>query len=176
MTTENLDAIQTFYQAGKAAFERGQYRQSIEQLEQACALVNRTSRLGGEVHMWLVTAYEAAGKRDEAIALCEIMGRHPDPTTAKQSKRLLYILKAPRLKMRPEWVTPIPDLAALEDNPDTSAGVSSYRPSKVRSPKPRPVEEPAPIDWSQVNTKDNQFIWVALGAIACTIGGLLWWM
>ena len=31
-----------------------------------------------------------------------------------------------------------------------------------------------PIDLSQVNTQDNQFIWVALGVIFLIIGGLIW--
>ncbi|HEY9814702.1 MAG TPA: tetratricopeptide repeat protein [Candidatus Obscuribacterales bacterium] len=177
MTTEKPDLIQRFYHLGKDAFERGQYRTAIEHLEKATALVNRISPLGGEVQMWLVTAYEAAGLREEAIALCETLSRHPDYTTSKQGRRLLYILKAPRLKTRPEWITPIPDLGNLEEGSSTAGqGVSSYRPSSSRPSKPRPKPEPEPIDWSQVKTEDNRFVWVALGAIALTLGGLAWFI
>ena len=56
------------YQSGKAAFERGEYRASIEHLSTARNLVNLSSGLGGEVQMWLVMAYEAAGQKAEAIA------------------------------------------------------------------------------------------------------------
>lgn len=128
MTTDKLELVHRFYQLGKDAFERGQYRAAIEQLEKACGLVNRASPLGGEVQMWLVTAYEAAGLREEAIALCETVSRHPDVTARKQGRRLLYILRAPRLKPRPEWITPIPDLSTLEDGSTTGQGISSYRP------------------------------------------------
>jgi tetratricopeptide (TPR) repeat protein len=174
VTSETSELIQQYYQSGKDAFERGHYRQAIETLEKACSLVNRSSALGGEIQMWLLTAYQAAGKLEEAIALCQTVSRHPDPTTAKQGRRLLYILKAPRLKMRPEWITPIPDLAALEDNPTAQTGLSEYRTKiKPRRKRSKPQEEDLePIDWSQINTRDNQFVWVALGAIALTLGGL----
>ena len=175
MTSETSERIQQHYQSGKVAFERGHYRQSIEQLEQALELVTRGSSLGGEIQIWLLTAYQAAGKLEEAIALCQKVSRHPDPTTAKQGKRLLYILKAPKLRTRPEWITPIPDLAALEDNPTAQAGLSEYR-TKIKPRRKRPKkqedEDLEPIDWSQINTRDNQFVWVALGAIALTLGGL----
>ncbi|MDX2215416.1 MAG: hypothetical protein SFY66_19290 [Oculatellaceae cyanobacterium bins.114] len=172
-STETLELVKAHYQSGKAAFERGAYRQSVQALEKAASLVNRTSRLGGEIQIWLVTAYEAAEQREEAIALCEKLTRHPDHDTRKQGSRLLYILKAPRLKTRPEWLTQIPDLAALDISERDTKG--AYTPAK-RPPRPRPSVEPnlEPIDLSQVNTKDNRFIWVALIAIALIFGSLLW--
>jgi tetratricopeptide (TPR) repeat protein len=176
VTTDKLELVHRFYQLGKDAFERGQYRAAIEQLEKACGLVNRASPLGGEVQMWLVTAYEAAGLREEAIALCETVSRHPDVTARKQGRRLLYILRAPRLKPRPEWITPIPDLSTLEDGSTAGQGISSYRPPASRPKRSRPEPDPEPIDWSQVNTQDNRFVWVALAAIALTVGGLAWFI
>ncbi|NEQ28041.1 MAG: hypothetical protein F6K28_55440, partial [Microcoleus sp. SIO2G3] len=97
MNTENLQVAQTQYQAGKTAFERGDYRQSVQALEKAVSLVARNTRVGGEMQFWLVTAYQAAEQQQEAIALCEQLTRHPDLQTRQQAKRLLYILKAPRL-------------------------------------------------------------------------------
>jgi len=36
-------------------------------------------------------------------------------------------------------------------------------------------QKPEPLDISQVNTRDNRFIWAALIAIALTLAGLIWW-
>ncbi len=172
MSEESLEIVKTEYQAGKAAFERGQYRHSVQCLEKAAALVDRNSRLGGEVQIWLVTAYEAAGQRQEAIGLCTQLQNHPSYETRKQSRRLRYILEAPQLKRPAEWMTQIPDLASLPDN------VAETRLGRAAAPvksKPRQPTQPEPVDLSQVNTKDNLFIWVALGAIAITLAGL-WWL
>ncbi|HAX80548.1 MAG TPA: hypothetical protein DCY88_33115 [Cyanobacteria bacterium UBA11372] len=172
MSQESLEIVKTEYQAGKAAFERGQYRQSVQCLEKAAALVERNSRLGGEVQIWLVTAYEAAGQRQEAIALCTKLESHPSYETRKQGRRLRYILEAPQLKRPAEWMTQIPDLASLPDNAaETRLGRAA---APVKS-KPRTPPKPEPVDLSQVNTKDNLFIWVALAAIAITLVGL-WWL
>lgn len=171
MSSENRDKAKIEYQAGKAAFERGDYRQSVEYLEKASALVVRNSRLGGEVQMWLVTAYEAAGQRTEAIALCKQLKRHPDPETNKQSRNLLYILEAPQLERRPEWLTEIPDLTAVSESEHKFRQGSGV---KRANPLPTKRIEAEPIDLSQVNTKDNRFIWVALIAISLILGGLVW--
>lgn len=171
MSAESLEIVKTEYQAGKSAFEGGQYRQSVQHLEKASALVDRNSRLGGEVLLWLVTAYEAADRKKEAIALCKQLDRHPSIETRKQSRRLLYILEAPQLNRRPEWLTQIPDLGAIGDN-ETKSRLGNPT-SSVKSPPPsRPQTEP--VDLGQVNTKDNLFIWVALIAAVLTLGGLLW--
>lgn len=176
MSDEQLAKVRQLYQAGKAAFERGSYRQSVETLEQANGLVNRTSRLGGEVQMWLVNAYQANGQQQEAIALCKLVSRHPDYNTAKQGKRLLYILEAPKLKSRPEWMTTIPDLGSLDEFEGSSL-VQKYaanRPKKGRSPRPKPTPPPEPLDPSQINTKDNGFVWIALIITVLTVGSLFW--
>ncbi len=169
---QNKEQFQIEYQAGKAAFERGDYRVSVKHLEAASALMNRTSRLGGEAQIWLVTAYDAAGQKAEAIALCEQLSRHPDPETRKQGKRLLYILSAPQLKRPAEWMTQIPDLGTIaESDPKDRRGSQSPVATSNRKPK----EELELLDLSQVNTKDNQFIWVALIALSLIVGGLVWY-
>lgn len=171
VSSENQEKFRVEYQAGIAAFEWGDYRKAVKHLEVASALIARNSRQGGEAQIWLVTAYEAAGQRTEAIALCKQLGRHPDPETRKQGKRLLYIMEAPQLARNPEWLTEIPDLTALADGDDkfrrgsaTANGSSSQKQQKA----------PEPIDLSQVNTKDNRFIWVALIAAALSFCGLVW--
>ncbi len=166
--TERSEIAKKEYIEGVAAFERGQYRESVQCLEKASALVNRDSGFGGKVLIWLVTAYEATGQQAEAIALCEQIKKHPDAETSKQGKRLLYIMQAPQLKRPSEWLTQIPDLAAISDNTNQTR-LSGNSP---RTP-PKPLAAPEPVDLSQVNTKDNQFIWVSLLIIGLTIG-LLW--
>ena len=169
--TETLEIIKIESEAGKAAFERGQYRESVQHLEKASALAARNSRLGGEVQIWLVTAYEAAEQRTEAIALCEQLKSHPDSETSKRARQLLYIMQAPQLKRPTEWLTQIPDLGAVPDNV-TQTRLGTRAVGSNRSQQQRP--EPSTIDLAQVNTRDNRFIWVTLIALGRTLAGLLW--
>ncbi|MEG3858806.1 tetratricopeptide repeat protein [Microcoleus sp. herbarium12] len=171
MSSENLEIVQTEYQAGRAAFESGLYAQAIQSLETATGLVDRTSRLGGEVQMWLVTAYEASGDTERAIELCRKLTRHPRQETRQQAKRLLFILEAPKLTIPDEWTVKIPDLAALDENQSINFQANPNADIKYAKPKP-PV--PEPVDLSQVNTKDNRFIWVALIATIIIFCSLVW--
>jgi tetratricopeptide (TPR) repeat protein len=172
--SEDLEQAGLDFHAGKDAFERGQYRQAIEALQRSIALFGRNSAAGGEAQIWLVNAYQAAGQNLEAIALCEGLGSHPDLKTRKQSRRMIYILKAPKLKLKDEWVTKIPDLSKLDEANGKKRASSGYPP-----PPPRPLPKPKsfvsePVDLNKVETKDNGFVWLALGAIALTVAGLIW--
>lgn len=175
MSSEQTETIKTHLQAGKTAFERGEYRKAVEYLEAANNQAEPQTRLGGEIQIWLVTAYEALGLRSQALDLCRQVSRHPDYQTRKQGNRLLYILEAPRLVTRPEWLTQIPDLASLPDsetgNPRNAGGGSGGQSSQPQ--KPRFQLEPA--DLSQVNTQDHWFTWVALGVAALLLVGVLLW-
>jgi len=171
VSSEKLEIVQTEYQAGRVAFESGLYAQAVQSLETATGLVDRTSRLGGDVQTWLVTAYEASGDTERAIGLCGQLTRHPRLETRQQAKRLLFILEAPKLTIPPEWMVKIPDLTALEENESSSfqvgPNVSFVKPA---IPKRNAIDEP--VDLSQVNTQDNRFIWVALIAIFLILAGL----
>lgn len=169
------EMAKTFYQAGKAAFESGQYRQAISMLEKATSLLPNTSILGGEVGIWLVMAQDAAGRYDDAIALCAQLAKHPHAETAQQGKRLLYILKAPKLKTNPECNSKIPDLTQIGDADFSAPTLSGYPQPKVRKRKPKPDPEAlTPIDWSQIDTKDNQFVAIALGITTLLLLGWAW--
>lgn len=170
VNTESLELARTRYQAGKIAFENGKYRESVENLEKARDLLERNTRLGGEVEIWLVTAYEAAGRTEDAIALCQQLRRHPHSETRDQARRLVYILQAPKLKRPSNWMTEIPDLGAISDN----EAKIRIAPKPRTSPQRKPLTEREFVDLSQVNTKDNRFIWVALIAIGLTISYLVW--
>lgn len=170
VTPVEIQQVTVAYQAGKIAFERGRYREAVQNLVKASALATPNSRLGGEVQIWLVTAYEAAGQPESAIALCRQLSRHPDPETRKQSRRLLYILEAPQLNLRPEWSSQIPDLSSVTDSdPREFQGhaATTARPARQAAP-------PKPVDLNQVNTQDNQFLWLALLTLVLIIGGLAW--
>ena len=170
VSSESLEIAKRRYRNGKAAFENGQYRKAVEELEKACALLDRNSKLGGEMQIWLATAYEAAGRSQEAIDLCEQLKLHPYPDTSKEARRLQYILKAPKLIRPKEWMTEIPDLGGLSD--DGSKVRLTVSPKKSSGPKE--PEELEFIDLSQVNTEDNRFILLTLIIIAVTLGSLIW--
>lgn len=173
MTAEPIDQAKNEYAYGQDAFERGRYRESVEHFERAVDAARPNTRLGGEIQAWLVNAYSAVGREPEAIALCQLLTRHPYPEIRKQAKNLLYILQAPSLERREEWITKIPDLASLSNEGGNNGGTYvSAIPSKATHRKKRETEE-EPIDLSKVNTRDNGFLWLALSAIALVLIGLV---
>ncbi|MGL5879083.1 MAG: tetratricopeptide repeat protein, partial [Xenococcaceae cyanobacterium] len=86
----------------------------------------------------------------------------------------LYIIEAPKLKRPKEWMTEIPDLAKVETSDSKSQYASA---NKVKNSNKIKANSniPESIDLSQVNTKDNQFIWVALLLSILTLAGLFFW-
>ena len=167
MTADNQEKFRQQYQAGKQALERGKYRLSIEHLEAAKDLVAPYSRKGGEVQIWLVTAYQAANQLEKAIALAQELTVHPDTQTREQAQRILYIIKAPVLERPREWMSQIPDLA------EADKGASRYVTAKKKAAAPTELEledlEPTPVD-----SADNQFIWFAVILVTLIIGSLVW--
>ncbi|MDJ0615741.1 MAG: outer membrane protein assembly factor BamD [Calothrix sp. MO_192.B10] len=170
MSSESLEIAKNRYQQGKIAFENGHYREAVEQLEKAGALLAPHTKLAGDVQIWLVTAYDAAGRNEDAIALCEKLKRHPHFEISKEAKRVHYILTAPKLKRPQEWMTKIPDFSNISDNiSQASFAVRSPKSDQKKSLPQREI-----VDLSQVNTKDNRFIWVAAIAITLIFGSLVW--
>jgi hypothetical protein len=47
-----------YLEAGKQAYERGQYQDSVSFLQTAVEKAGKTSMLGGEALMWLALAYQ----------------------------------------------------------------------------------------------------------------------
>ncbi len=161
----------TDYQSGQIAFERGEYRQAVSCFLAAVAQVQPNTKIGGEVQVWLATAYEATGQISEAKALCQKLSGHPNLDTRQASKRMLYIMQAPELVRREEWMIEIPDLSHLEDAEGNSA--VNNMPTLPLPAKVKSIDEIyAPIDLSQVNTKDNGFIAIALILTIVTLIGL----
>lgn len=165
---KNREQFRAFYEVRKKALENGKYRISIENLESARKLIGFGTQLGAEVHMLLVTAYQAAGKKQEAIAICQELTAHPNMLMREKAKSVLYIINAPQLERPAEWMSQIPDLSGKE------AAKPQYVTTKRKKPPVKKEEELPEIDWSQVNTEDNQFIWFALVLAILTVGGLIW--
>ena len=166
MTANNREKFQQKYQAGKQALEKGQYRLSIENLEAAKELVAPNSRQGGEVQIWLVTAYQAANQIDRAIALCQELVTHPNTRTREQAQGILYIMKAPVLERPKEWMSEIPDLAGADQ------GASRYVAAKKKLVQNTPLEED--LELSPTDSQDNQFVWFALVLVSLILGSLVW--
>ncbi len=153
--------FETDYQAGQNALERGEYRQAVVYLQAAVAEVQSNTRLGGEVQICLVTVLEAAGEIAAATTICQKLLRHPTADIRQASKQMLYIMQAPELVRRDDWLTKIPDLSHLEDG-DGNSGVNNGSIPPPRS-QPKSLEERyPPLDISQVNTQDNGFTSIAL--------------
>lgn len=174
MSSENLELFETEYKAGKQAFERGQYRKSVQHLETGRENINSHSRLGGEIQIWLVTAYQAAGQIEAATSLCKKLTHHPRIETRQQAKRILLILEAPVLRTRPEWVTKIPDLGAISESDAKYRRGSGLVPQVKSAPRKPKTPKLEVVDPTKVNTKDNQFVWVALVLGILTLSGLVW--
>jgi tetratricopeptide (TPR) repeat protein len=172
MTEDPRALAKIQYANGQAAFERGSYREAVECFEAALASAKAATPLGGEIQTWLVNAYSAVGRQQEAIALCQVLTRHPDLDTRKQGKNLLYILQAPQLERPTNWMTQIPDLDALSADGAKSLGTAAYSVA-TKSTQRTKIEEP-PIDPSEINRKDNGFLWVALVGVALVLGGVVW--
>lgn len=154
------------FQSGKDAFERGQYRASIEALEAARESIALPSRQGGDLQLWLVTAYQAGDRLKEAIALCRQLTQHPNPDIRKKSKDLLYILEAPRLQRPKEWMTEIPNLAPSDDS----------QPRYVRSGDRKMPQQPTirVEDSRPIAPPNNAFFWFAIGIVLVGLVGMAW--
>lgn len=159
------------YAAGQLAFERGNYREAITALEEGIRLVGKATPLGGSIQLWLVNAYAAASRHQDAIALGEILAKHPDLEVRKQSKRVVDILKAPQLRRPKDWVVSVPDMSQLDRDEGELKNLGRYGTRSV-APKPAPPAKPVPDDLDNINTQENGFVWLCLAAIALALGSL----
>jgi tetratricopeptide (TPR) repeat protein len=168
MTANEQSQFLASFNQGKAAFERGQYRQSVAAFETAVKYSTLGSKRGGEAQLWLAMAHQAAGDADKAKKLCRPLIRHPDPDCRKQSQQVLAILQAPRLARPAEWMTPIPDLTDQENARPVTAQMRRPRRSK---PEPSPIQFE---DTRRMNTRDNGFILAAIALIVILFGATYW--
>ncbi|MEN9217293.1 MAG: tetratricopeptide repeat protein [Gloeomargarita sp. HHBFW_bins_162] len=138
------------YQDGVRAMESGRYREAVVALESARELAPHDP----QVKLWLVMAYEANQQGQLARDLCRELTEHPDPRIRQQSQRVLYILEAPQLQRRAEWLNQIP---LLTDEPSPSLTLG--KPRKLIPPEPPEIPVIYPV-------QNNYFIPVVLGGLS----------
>ncbi|CAI5477197.1 unnamed protein product [Closterium sp. Yama58-4] len=123
---------------GQQAYGRGVYDKSVAILEQALGNVEFTSKLAGEIQLWLAMAYDANGQRPECLALYrKLESNHPMPAIRNQAANMRYIAEAPKLKLSPDEILKVPIL----DKDNNSSGrtwsqmVTERRPKRIKKLK-----------------------------------------
>jgi hypothetical protein len=145
------------YHEGLRAMESGRYREAVAALESA-----RVSRPHDpQVKLWLVMAYEANQQRQLARDLCRELTSHPDPQIRQQSQRVLYILEAPQLQRRAEWLNEIP--------PITDEPLPSF---PLGKPKTKPLPLPPQPPTALIAVQTNYFVPIAL--VGISLGLIVW--
>jgi tetratricopeptide (TPR) repeat protein len=158
-----IETPKQLYQTAIVNFERGNYGTASRQLEQALAMVDPQTKLGGQVQLWLVNAYEATGKSEPAIALCQQLIRHTDYDVRQSANYVLGIISAPELARREDLVSKIPSLKEItEGDPGDRLSVKAEQRAKSR---PKPPPPPPELDLSipvqpSVNPNSDRFIGV----------------
>lgn len=117
---------------GKRLFEIEKYPDAIAQLQQAQILANSSNNsqtaLGGEIQIWLANAYDAIGETKRAIAICQKLINHSDPTINKQANFLISIFSAPEINKLENVTSTLPPLAM-----DRSQAPKSFNASQLSS-------------------------------------------
>lgn len=172
--SSEINSAEQLYQAAIANFEHGNYQDSVHQLEQAIELIDRGTKLGGEMQVWLVNAYDAVGRSTEAIALCRSLTKHPNIDVRKLAKYVLGILSAPKLRDLQGVVSEIPSFSTWGANsrqsnaPFGKRGSSSASAENTTNFNGIDIEDKSRLPTSNSNM---QFLWVmiALSIITLTI-------
>ncbi|MFQ3613600.1 MAG: hypothetical protein SNJ68_07795 [Cyanobacteriota bacterium] len=154
----------------QSGFERGQYRQVLEQVRQAQSRYPQS----GKLRLWQALAQEALGQTQEAILLAQTLVGNPDPEVAQQARYILGIWQAPRLRRPPEWLSEIPDLSQLEE-----AEPPEHRLAYQRSQRKSPHSSPAPQATEASNPSgadrfDTKLVWVLIGILSALLAVLAW--
>lgn len=144
------------YQEGVSNFESGNYQQAIAMLERARALAVLDTNLSGEILIWLANAYDAAGKTEDAIAICRSLKKHPVNNVRKSARYILGILTAPQLSKLEGVVSEVPIL----ESPDTYQSKPVARTQNSRDKAEKPFRE---VSLEKPNTNsNNNFLWFAI--------------
>eukprot|EP00747_Dinoflagellata_sp_TGD_P169194 gnl/TRDRNA2_/TRDRNA2_197511_c0_seq1.p1 gnl/TRDRNA2_/TRDRNA2_197511_c0~~gnl/TRDRNA2_/TRDRNA2_197511_c0_seq1.p1 ORF type:complete len:424 (-),score=63.57 gnl/TRDRNA2_/TRDRNA2_197511_c0_seq1:78-1349(-) len=127
------------YGEGVYAYSRGGYQDAYTYLRKALNKTDWFTQLGGDIQIYMALSLDACGERDEAIALYELLEeKHPSSKTRKEASRLVYILKAPAMKISEDEKLKMPVLDNLDTN---SKKYSGRRPRRARPPSKKSVQD-----------------------------------
>jgi hypothetical protein len=152
----------------QAGFERGQYRQVLEQVRQAQSRYPQS----GKLRLWQALAQEALGQTQEAILLAQTLLRNPDPEVAQQARYILGIWQAPRLRRPPEWLSEIPDLSQLGEAEPPEHRLA-YRQPRPKSSQPSSTAHATDAS-SGADRFDTKLVWVLIGILSALLAVLAW--
>ncbi len=152
----------------EAHFERGRYRQALEQVEEAL----QAHPQSGSLRLWRAMSLEAMGYTTEAIAVVRTLRHHPDRDICQQAEYMLYIWQAPRLRRPQAWLSEIPDLSHLSDSDwNFTSGTSSSPPSaKGSAASEKPATENPKAGEASPSTYRMIKILVGVCGLAAVIG------
>jgi hypothetical protein len=119
----------------EAYLERGSYRRALELSLKAIAHHPQS----GSLKIWRAVCLEAVGRTAEAVAILRPLVRSGDVEASKQSRYLLSIWEAPRLKRPQNWTVQIPDLSHLSDGDWNLTAIAPRKPTSS-SQDPNPTE------------------------------------
>ena len=94
----------------EAALERGDYGQSLQQLEALAEQHSLMSPDGPRLRLLMVTALMGQGQDDRALSTCRLLMNCSDPNLRQQVRQLLTILEAPSLERPERWSIRLPKL------------------------------------------------------------------
>ena len=105
------------FDLGVKAMRRGEYKLAVSAFTRAVASVpeGMMGRKGGQYAVYLAEALQASGRKKEAVGLLSRCESHPDQDIRKVSENVLYIYKAPELKLGKENFVSIEPLAEVDD-------------------------------------------------------------
>ncbi|CAN0530533.1 unnamed protein product, partial [Laminaria digitata] len=114
----SLKNEQVIYEDAISVMRGGDYDASFTLLEKAVSLAGADSRRGGEFKLWAVQALQGVGRNKQAVTLLESLKAHRDLDVRKVSQELLYIAKAPQLKLGEDDFVQFPDVSHMTETFD----------------------------------------------------------
>jgi len=155
---------------GKKEYNKGNYSDSAAFFKSAADCTTSDTLIGGEAKMWLALAFDGSGKIDEARNIYrELKDNHPLPSIRTQAGNLLYILEAPKLKIKEDERLKIPDLSEVDEfrnNRNNKRPLRPPRAAKKPSKKTKPTWEEKFMQTSPIaRTFQNKYFQVAFTVI-----------
>ncbi|QDZ22890.1 hypothetical protein HOP50_09g54390 [Chloropicon primus] len=167
-TINERDArARAFIARGKKLYAKGGYGESIPAFESAIECTTADTLVGGEASMWLALALDGSGKVEQAKGIyLELKENHPLPSVRSQAGDLLYILEAPKLKIKKEERLMIPDLSQVDEfrnrrKSTRPPGGPRKAPKKVVKKKDPTWEDKFVANSRIIRTFKNRYVQVA---------------